>query len=186
MYKDLLELEKDCKLCLKCRLSEKRSNVVFGVGNVKSKVLFVGEGPGENEDLQGEPFVGRAGKLLDEMINEFGFSRKKNIYIANIVKCRPPNNRDPLPEEQEKCIFWLREQFKLICPSVVVCLGRIAAAKMIKQDIKITKEHGTFFKKGNLIFMPTLHPAAILRNPNMKKEAMADFSKLKSYYKEIA
>ena len=185
MYKDWIKLENDCKLCLKCRLAEKRNNVVFGVGNTKSKVLFVGEGPGENEDLQGEPFVGRAGRLLDEMLNEFGFSRKKNIYIANIVKCRPPNNRDPLPEEQEKCIFWLREQFKLICPSIVVCLGRIAAAKMIKPDIKITKEHGTFFKKGNLIFMPTLHPAAILRNPSMKNEAMSDFSKLKSYYEKI-
>ena len=177
MYKNWLDLENDCKNCNKCSLCKTRKNLVFGIGNKESKVLFVGEGPGENEDLMGEPFVGRAGKLLDEMLSEIKLYRNKNIYIANIVKCRPPNNRDPLDEEQEKCINWLRWQFKFIKPKIVVCLGRIAAAKMIKP--KITREHGTFFKKGKTLFMPTLHPAALLRNPNMKPEAFKDYLKLK-------
>ncbi len=179
MYKNWLDLENDCKNCNKCSLCKTRKNLVFGIGNKESKVLFVGEGPGENEDLIGEPFVGRAGKLLDEMLSEIKLYRNKNIYIANIVKCRPPNNRDPLDEEQEKCINWLRWQFKFIKPMIVVCLGRIAAAKMIKPGIKITREHGTFFKKGNTLFMPTLHPAALLRNPNLKPEAFKDYLKLK-------
>lgn len=175
------ELEEACTNCRKCNLFETRTNVVFGVGNKDSKILFVGEGPGKNEDLKGEPFVGKAGKLLDRMLNKAGFDRHKNIYIANIVKCRPPNNRDPLPEEQENCIFWLREQFRLIAPKIVVCLGRIAALKLIKPDLKITKEHGLFFKKGKTIFMPMLHPAALLRNPNMQPEAFNDFLKLKKF-----
>lgn len=181
MYKNWENLESDCKSCCKCNLFKTRNNVVFGVGNKRSKVLFVGEGPGENEDLQGEPFVGRAGKLLDKMLNEVGLSRKENIYIANIVKCRPPNNRDPLPEEQENCVIWLREQFQLLNPVIVVCLGRIAALKLIKPDIKITKEHGLFFKKGQTVFMPTLHPAALLRNPSMQQDALKDFLKLKKF-----
>ena len=181
MNKNWESLETDCKSCCKCNLFKTRNNVVFGIGNKNSKILFVGEGPGENEDLQGEPFVGRAGKLLDKMLNDVGLDRRKNIYIANIVKCRPPNNRDPLPEEQENCIFWLREQFKLISPKIVVCLGRIAALKLIKPDIKITKEHGLFFKKGKTIFMPTLHPAALLRNPSMQPEALKDFLKLSKF-----
>ena len=179
MYNTWSELENDCKSCNKCSLCKTRKNLVFGIGCKESKVLFVGEGPGENEDLIGEPFVGKAGKLLDEMLSKVGLYRDKNIYITNIVKCRPPNNRDPLDEEQEKCIDWLRWQFRFIRPKIVVCLGRIAATKMIKPEIKITKEHGIFFKKGNTLFMPTLHPAALLRNPNMKPEAFKDFLKLK-------
>ena len=181
MYTDWRNLELDCKNCCRCDLCKTRTSVVFGVGNRKSKILFVGEGPGENEDMKGEPFVGRAGKLLDKMLEEVDFSREEDIYIANVVKCRPPNNRDPLPEEQENCIFWLREQFRLMNPKVVVCLGRIAASKIIKPDIKITKEHGLFFKKGKTFFMPMLHPAALLRNPNLQPGAFRDFLKLKKF-----
>lgn len=179
------DLYNECTTCQKCELCKTRTNVVFGIGNPKSEVLFIGEGPGENEDLKSEPFVGRAGKLLDKMLEAVDLSRNKNIYIANIVKCRPPKNRDPKIEEQEACIDWLRNQVALIKPKIIVCLGRIAAMKIIKPDIKITKEHGTFFKKGDTLIMPTLHPAALLRNPHQKPEAFNDFLKLRDKINEI-
>ena len=158
---------------------------MFGVGNKDAEVLFIGEGPGENEDLQGEPFVGRGGKLLDKMLYSVDLSRDKNIYIANIVKCRPPKNRDPKPEEQTACTPWLRNQFKLMNPKIIVCLGRIASAKIIKPDIKITKEHGMFFEKSGVLMMPMLHPAAILRDPRKRPEAFRDFQILRDKIKEI-
>ncbi len=185
MYNNFEELRENCLNCEKCRLCKTRHNVVVGVGNPNSKVMFIGEGPGENEDLQGEPFVGRGGKLLDKMLEAVDLDRNKNIYIANIVKCRPPQNRDPKPEEQEQCIDWLRNQVKLINPKIIVCLGRISAQKLIKPDLRITKEHGIFFKKGNFLMMPMFHPAAILRNPNQKPDAFADFLKLQEKIKEI-
>ena len=166
------ELENACLNCRKCGLCETRHHVVLGVGNPQAKVLFVGEGPGENEDLQGEPFVGRGGQLLDKLLAAVDLDRKSNIYITNIVKCRPPQNRDPRPEEQEACIGWLRNQFALIRPKILVCLGRIAGQKLIKPDLKITKEHGIFFEKGGTLMMATLHPAALLRNPAQKPAAL--------------
>ncbi len=185
MIDNFAELEIQCKRCQKCGLCETRTNVVFGVGAPDAEVMFIGEGPGQNEDEQGEPFVGRGGKLLDKMLEAIDLDRKKNIYIANIVKCRPPKNRDPLPEEQTACVDWLRNQFALIRPKIIVCLGRIAAAKIIKPDIKITKEHGIFFEKGNVLMMATLHPAALLRNPNNKPAAFEDYLKLQEKIKEI-
>jgi DNA polymerase len=185
LYELWEELEKNCSKCVKCELFETRSNVVFGVGNKKAEVMFVGEGPGENEDLRGEPFVGKAGRLLDEMLAEINFYRDKNIYIANIVKCRPPKNRDPSSEEQLACIDWLRNQTLLIKPKILVCLGRIAAQRIIKDDLKITKEHGLFYKKGDIFFMPTFHPAAILRDPSRKKDTLKDFLNLKKKLKEL-
>lgn len=171
--------------CSKCELAGGRHNIVFGVGDPNAEVMFIGEGPGEQEDLTGEPFVGRAGKLLDKMLAVVDLDRTKNIYIANIVKCRPPKNRDPKPEEQELCINWLRNQTKLIRPKIIVCLGRIAAAKIIKPDIKITKEHGIFFERNGTLLMATLHPAALLRNPNNKPAAMEDYFKLRDKITEI-
>lgn len=185
MIDNFAELEIQCKQCQKCGLCETCTNVVFGVGTPDAEVMFIGEGPGQNEDEQGEPFVGRGGKLLDKMLEAIDLDRKKNIYIANIVKCRPPKNRDPLPEEQTACVDWLRNQFALIRPKIIVCLGRIAAAKIIKPDIKITKEHGIFFEKGNVLMMATLHPAALLRNPNNKPAAFEDYLKLQEKIKEI-
>ena len=185
MFKNWDELRENCLQCRKCGLCETRTQVVFGVGNPKAKILFVGEGPGENEDLQGEPFVGRGGQLLDKYLAAVDLDRKTNIYIANIVKCRPPKNRDPLPEEQEACIDWLRNQFALLQPKIIVCLGRIAGMKMIKPDLKITKEHGTFFEKGGVLMMPTLHPAALLRNPSQKPDAFEDFLKLREKIDEL-
>lgn len=185
MYNNWEELRESCMQCHKCGLCETRHNVVFGVGNPRAKVMFVGEGPGENEDLQGEPFVGRGGQLLDKLLAAVDLDRKTNIYIANIVKCRPPKNRDPLPEEQDACIDWLRNQFALLRPKIIVCLGRIAGMKMIKPDLKITKEHGIFFEKGGVLMMPTLHPAALLRNPGQKPAAFEDFLKLREKIDEL-
>ena len=179
------QLRERCLGCTKCQLCATRTNVVFGVGNPESRVMFIGEGPGEQEDLKGEPFVGRAGKLLDLMLDAVGLSREKDIYIANIVKCRPPKNRDPLPEEQEQCINWLREQTAIIRPKIIVCLGRIAAAKIIKPDIKITKEHGQFIERNGVLMMAMLHPAALLRNPKQKPEAFEDFLRLRDKIKEL-
>ena len=185
MYENFEELKKDCFSCQKCSLGNTRTNLVFGVGNESADILFVGEGPGENEDLQGEPFVGKAGKLLDKYLEVIGLSRQKNIYIANIVKCRPPQNRDPLEKEQEACINWLREQTKLIKPKIIVCLGRIAATRLISPDFKVTREHGQFIKKGNIYFMGTFHPAALLRNEAQKADALSDFQKLREKMKEL-
>ena len=185
MYNKWEDLVKECVNCQKCSLCETRTNVVVGVGNKNAKILFIGEGPGENEDLQGEPFVGRGGKLLDKMLEAVDLNRNKNIYIANIVKCRPPKNRDPKPEEQEMCIDWLRNQVKLISPKIIVCLGRISAARIIKSDIKITKEHGQFFEKNGILMMPMLHPAAVLRDPRRKPEAFNDFLILRDKIMEV-
>lgn len=185
MYNTWEELKTACGQCGKCELCKTRHNVVVGVGSENAEVMFIGEGPGENEDLQGEPFVGRAGKLLDKMLVAVDLDRNKNIYIANIVKCRPPQNRDPKPEEQEQCIEWLRAQVKMINPKIIVCLGRIAAGRIIKSDIKITKEHGLWFEKGGIQMMAMLHPAAVLRDPRRKPDAFDDFLKLRDKINEI-
>lgn len=179
------ELETACQQCRQCGLCEGRTNVVFGMGCQTAKVLFIGEGPGEQEDLKGKPFVGRSGQLLDKMLAAVDLSREKNVYIANIVKCRPPQNRDPLPEEQDLCIEWLRKQAALLQPRIIVCLGRIAAAKIINPNIRITKEHGEFVEKNGILMMATLHPAALLRNPSQKPGALDDFCKLRDKMKEL-
>ena len=185
MYETWDKFEEDCLMCRKCGLSEERTNVVIGTGAKNAEVLFIGEGPGENEDLQGKPFVGRAGQLLDKMLLAVDLDRNKNIYIANMVKCRPPKNRDPKPEEVGCCMEWLRTQVRLMRPKIIVCLGRIAAARLIKEDIKITKEHGMFFEKNGVLMMPMLHPAAILRDPRRKPEAFNDFLILRDKIEEI-
>ena len=179
------ELKDACMGCHNCPLGATRTKLVFGTGNENAAVHFVGEGPGENEDLQGEPFVGRGGKLLDKYLEAIDLSRDKNIYIANMVKCRPPHNRDPKPEEQEECIKWLREQFRLLRPKIIVCLGRISAQKLISPDFKVTKQHGEFFEKGGVLMMGTFHPAALLRNPNQKPAALEDFIKLRDKIEEV-
>ena len=179
MYENFDELREAALACRNCKLAETRRNVVFGAGNPAAKLMFIGEGPGENEDLQGEPFVGRGGQLLDRMLSHVGLSRERDVYIANMVKCRPPQNRDPLPEERQACLPWLREQFRLIQPKIVVCLGRIAAQRMIRQDFSVTREHGQIINKGGILFMGTFHPAALLRQPQNKPEAFADFTVLR-------
>lgn len=176
-------LQERCTSCQKCALWETRTNVVFGVGSRDAEVMFVGEGPGEQEDLRGEPFVGRGGKLLDEMLAVIDLDRT-NSYIANIVKCRPPNNRDPLGVEKEACMDWLRSQVRLMKPKIIVCLGRIAAQVMIKPDFKITVEHGQWFEKGNFKMMALFHPAALLRDPRRKPDTFEDLKRLQAAIRE--
>jgi len=173
----LEELEKQCKQCTDCELCKTRTNVVFGSGSKKAKILFVGEGPGESEDLQGLPFVGRAGQLLDTFLTSVGMSRSE-VYIANIVKCRPPNNRDPLQQEQEKCWKWLWAQIELLSPQLIVCLGRISAKYLIRPDFKVTVEHGVIYEREGSSIMGTYHPAALLRTPSLKPVAFEDYKKI--------
>lgn len=177
-------LEHDCKNCLECSLWETRTNVVFGVGNQNAEVLFIGEGPGANEDAQGVPFVGRAGHLLDDMLEIIGLKRD-DVYIANIVKCRPPENRDPLGVEQDACIGYLRRQVALLRPKIIVCLGRIAAMRIIKPDFKITREHGQWFEKNGFQMMAVYHPAALLRDPRRRPESFEDFKGLQQKINEL-
>ena len=179
------QLEQSCLSCTGCGLCETRHNVVFGVGKRDTDVLFVGEGPGEQEDLQGEPFVGPAGKLLDDMLSILDLDRKENCYIANIVKCRPPRNRDPLETEQEACIGFLRNQVALIQPKIIVCLGRIAAKKLIDPDFRITRQHGQWFRRGEFWMMATFHPSALLRDVSKRPEAFDDLMSLRAKMKEL-
>jgi len=179
------ELEQTCLNCQKCALADTRTNVVFGVGPRDAEVLCIGEGPGENEDLQGEPFVGRGGKLLDDMLELVDLSRKKNVYIANIVKCRPPKNRDPLNTEQDACIEHLHNQVALIRPKIILCLGRVAAMRIIKEDYKITKEHGQWVERGGVFMTALFHPAAILRDPRRRPETFEDLRQVQKKIREI-
>lgn len=179
------ELRETALNCQNCKLCKTRTHVVFGVGCQTAPVLFIGEGPGENEDLQGEPFVGRGGQLLDKMLTHVGLSRKTNVYIANMVKCRPPNNRDPDKEEVEACIGYLRNQVHLLRPKIIVCLGRVAACALIEPGFKVTKQHGQFFEKNGVLMMGVYHPAALLRTPAQKPEALEDFIALRKKIDEL-
>ena len=156
--------------------------MVFGVGNREADIMFIGEAPGQSEDEQGEPFVGLAGKHLDKFLAAVGIERG-DVYIANILKCRPEGNRDPSPEEQDNCIGYLREQVKLVRPKLIVCLGRISAMRLIKPDFKITKEHGTFFKKGSFTITAVYHPAALLRDPSKNEDMYLDMKKIADFIK---
>ena len=178
------ELEARCRQCNNCALAETRTNVVFGVGNRNADVLFIGEGPGEQEDLKGEPFVGPAGQLLDTMLSLIDLDRTC-VYIANIVKCRPPQNRDPLNVEQDACIDYLRAQTALIKPKIIVCLGRIAAMRIIDKDFRITKQHGEWFDKGGIKMMALYHPSALLRDPTKKPETFRDLKALQAEIQKL-
>ena len=177
-------LKSECADCSRCELCETRTNLVFGVGNEAAEVMFIGEGPGEQEDLQGEPFVGPAGKLLDDMLEMIDLDRSR-IYIANVVKCRPPNNRDPLNEEQAACRRWLDAQRDLIRPKLIVCLGRIAAMAVIKPDFRITREHGQWFDIESARAMAIYHPSALLRDITKRPETFADLRSLRSEAKRV-
>ena len=172
-------------VCQRCNLAQGRTNVVFGGGNPHAKVMIVGEGPGQQEDLQGDPFVGRSGQLLDKMLAYVGLTRQEHLYIANMVKCRPPQNRDPAKDEVAICLNWLRSQTRLIAPKIILCLGRISATALIAPDFKVTRQHGQFIQKGNILFMGTYHPAALLRTPSNKPTAMEDFLALRAKMEEL-
>ena len=174
-------LEQECSHCRECALCQTRKNVVFGVGNPQAEIMLVGEGHGVNEDEQGIPFVGKAGQFLDDMLAIIGLDRTL-VYIANIVKCRPPGNRDPLNVEQDACIGYLRRQIALIQPKILVSLGRIAAMRLIDPKFRITKEHGVWFDVDGMRMMALYHPSALLRDPGKRPETFDD---LKSLQKEI-
>jgi len=177
-------LETECNSCTRCGLCATRHNVVFGVGQKAADIMFIGEGPGEQEDLKGEPFVGAAGKLLDDMLSIIDLDRK-NCYIANIVKCRPPGNRDPKEEEQDACIEYLRNQVALIRPKIIVCLGRIAAMRIIRPDYRITREHGVWVQKNGIWMTAIYHPSALLRDLNKRPETFEDILSIRDKYKDL-
>ena len=172
------KLQRECLSCRDCPLSQGRHNVVFGVGDPESELMFIGEGPGEQEDLRGEPFVGPAGQLLDDMLSIIDLGRH-NCYICNIVKCRPPGNRDPQPQEQDACFGWLERQLRLLQPSIIVCLGRIAAMRLIRPDFRITREHGQWFERNGVRYLAMYHPSALLRDPARRPETYTDLLTLR-------
>ena len=182
--KDWDALYEECIHCQKCGLAETRTNVVFGEGARDAEVMFIGEGPGEQEDRTGRPFVGRAGQLLDDMLAMIDLKREK-VFIGNMVKCRPPQNRDPLNIEQEACIGYLRNQVALLKPKIIVCLGRIAAMKLIKEDFKITREHGQWIEKAGGWMMAMYHPSALLRDPRKRPESFEDLKSLQAKIREV-
>lgn len=179
------ELKASCLKCTGCELCRTRHNVVFGIGNENADIMFVGEGPGEQEDLQGFPFVGPAGMLLDDMLSIIDLDRSKNCYIANIVKCRPPRNRDPLETEQDACIGYLRNQVALIKPKMIVCLGRIAAKRLIDPDYRITRQHGQWEEKGGIWMTAIYHPSALLRDVSKRPETFDDLLAIREKLREI-
>lgn len=176
-------LAEQCAACQQCALGATRTKSVFGTGNANADLMFVGEAPGEQEDLSGIPFVGRAGQLLDKYLYAVDIDRK-DVYIANILKCRPPQNRDPLPQEEDACIGYLREQVRLIRPKIIVCLGRVSAMRLIKPDFKITKEHGSWFEKGGFWMTAVYHPAALLRDPRKKEDMLEDMKQIQAKLRE--
>lgn len=182
--KDWDALYEECIHCQKCGLAETRTNVVFGEGDRDAEVMFIGEGPGEQEDRTGRPFMGRAGQLLDDMLAMIDLKREK-VFIGNMVKCRPPQNRDPLNIEQEACIGYLRNQVALLKPKIIVCLGRIAAMKLIKEDFKITREHGQWIEKAGVWMMAMYHPSALLRDPRKRPESFEDLKSLQAKIREV-
>ena len=184
IYSDWESLKYACLNCRKCKLCNTRRNVVFGVGNLGTDILFIGEGPGEQEDIQGEPFVGPAGKLLDDMMSIIDLDRSK-VYIANTVKCRPPGNRDPQEEEQAACEDFLKSQIALIQPKVIVCLGRIAAKQIIHHDFRITRDHGTWIQKDGIWMTAIYHPSALLRDVSKRPETFRDLLSIRCKLREL-
>jgi len=181
----LEELNSKILRCTRCGLARTRNNVVPGMGVEHPDVLVVGEGPGHDEDMQGLPFVGKAGLLLDRMLAAIGLDRKTNCYIANIVKCRPPENRNPMPDEQSSCYSFLEAQIHILKPKMILCMGKIAIEKITGQQIPITQKHGEFFDYNGIPVMPTYHPSALLRNEELKRPAWEDLKKFKRRLDEI-
>ena len=184
MGEKLEQLYRECNECTRCSLYRTRENCVFGVGNEDAQLMFVGEAPGEAEDKAGVPFVGAAGKLLDRYLYAVDIKRE-DVYIANILKCRPPHNRDPLPEEQDMCISYLRDQVKQIRPRVIVCLGRIAAQRLVSPEFKITRDHGKWFERAGIWMCAVYHPAALLRDPQKKADMLDDMKSIRQKLDEL-
>ena len=180
-----VDFQLEVQECTNCNLSKTRTNVVFGQGSTNAGVFLIGEGPGKDEDEQGIPFVGKSGQLLDKILSACGFNRQEHVFIGNIVKCRPPNNRDPKPEEKEQCIGYLHKQIKLINPPILVVMGRVALQGLIDPTASISKMRGKWIEWEGRQVMPTFHPSALLRNPDLKLAAREDFKKVVEKYREI-
>ncbi len=178
------QLENEICTCQRCQLCRTRTHAVMGKGNRDAKLMFVGEAPGEQEDLQGLPFVGPAGQLLDTYLEACGIP-KEQVYICNILKCRPPHNRDPLPEEENACMEYLRHQVRLIRPRIIVCLGRIAAKRLIDPDFRITAFHGRWYDKGAFRMMAVYHPSALLRDPDKREDMLKDMMVIKTEFDKL-
>lgn len=178
------ELTQFVTTCRRCPLSQTRTRAVMGRGNQKSPVLFIAEAPGYNEDRDGIPFTGKSGSLLDRLLAEADLTREQ-IYITNIVKCHPPKNRDPVPAEQEACIPYLKYETLLLKPKIIVCLGRIAAQRIISPDYRITKEHGTFLLRKNVWLTAVYHPSAVLRDEGKMAETVRDYKAIQEKLREL-
>ena len=178
------ELSEALTDCQKCRLCEGRTHIVPGEGNPNAQIMFIGEGPGQEEDRLGRPFVGRSGELLTRMIHAIGMERSE-VYICNVVKCRPPRNRNPEPDEAAACLNYLRAQVALVRPKIVVLLGKVACQYTLKEDVFVTRDHGKWYERKGVWFMPTFHPSALLRDPTKKRDAWDDFQKIRAKYNEI-
>ena len=184
MYESLQELENSINGCNKCKLCTERKNIVFGVGNQNAEIMFIGEGPGADEDNQGIPFVGKAGQLMNKAFEGLGIKRDE-VYIANIVKCRPPGNRNPEKDEAEACINYLRNQVMIIKPKIIVLLGRVALKNILGEEYSITKVRGNWIEKNGIYYMPTFHPAALLRDESKKIDFWKDLKLVLEKLKEI-
>ena len=178
------ELYSAIENCGQCGLCEHRTRVVPGEGDPHARVMFIGEGPGQEEDRQGRPFVGPSGELLTRMIHAIGMERSE-VYICNIVKCRPPKNRNPEPQEAAACLGYLRAQFALVRPKIVVLLGKVACQYTIRDQVFITRDHGRWYEQKGVWFMPTFHPSALLREPAKKRDAWEDFQKIREKLAEL-
>lgn len=180
----LSTLNEQVSACQRCDLCRTRTHTVFGEGNPHAAVMFVGEGPGQEEDLQGRPFVGPAGQLLDRMLASIGLTRA-DVYIANVVKCRPPHNRNPEDTEAAACLPYLRLQYAAIRPKIIVCLGAVSARNLIDPQLRITRDRGKWIERNGVYFLPTYHPAALLRDESKKREAWQDLLSLKEKLETI-
>jgi len=178
-------LKKEVLKCTKGELAETRSHVIFGEGNPNGGIFIIGEAPGRDEDLQGRPFVGKSGQLLDKILAACGFTREEHVFISNIVKCRPPDNRVPTPQEAAVCMPWLLKQIELANPKILILLGATALKYMIGPELRITREHGNWINWQNRLAMPVYHPAALLRDPSLKRDTWEDFKKIVLKYREL-
>lgn len=185
MDKDFDSLRNEILQCSKCSLAALRNHVIFGEGNSQAELFIIGEAPGRDEDLQGRPFVGRSGQLLDKILDACGFTRKEHVFISNIIKCRPPENRIPTPQEAATCMPWLLKQIELVDPKILIFLGATALKYMAGSDMKITRERGNWLIWQNRLAMPVYHPAALLRDPSLKRNTWEDFKKIIFKYREL-
>ncbi|MGE0077122.1 MAG: uracil-DNA glycosylase family protein [Bacteroidales bacterium] len=179
------ELKNSILHCNKCNLSKTRNNPIFGEGNLNAPIFIIGEAPGKDEDLLGRPFIGKSGQLLDKILTVCGFTREEHVFISNIVRCRPPENRIPTTQEAEICMPYLLKQIELVNPKILILLGATALKYMAGQNHRITKEHGTWLTVLNKLAMPVYHPAALLRDPSLKKDTWEDFKKIVFKYREL-